>query len=83
MMVSPRRVTAARAVSMLTTRQLADHFGISPRVLLTRARRRGVKPVGTFGSIALAWPDTAKELLAPRASGAAGHARNLKRKGRE
>ena len=59
----------------LTTKQLAERFGISPRRILTIAQQRGVKG-HKIGSVRV-WTEEEASLLKPRVRGYQGHTRTI------
>ena len=57
---------------MLTTRQVAERLGVSPRRVLALAKDRRVAPAMIAGRSKL-WQASDVERLRPRAVGGAGH----------
>lgn len=49
---------------LTTTRELADALGVSPRMVLIRAAKRGVSPIGVLGRVKVWAPDAARKLKA-------------------
>lgn len=46
----------------MTTRELADAIGVSPRMVLIRAQKRKVAPIGVLGRVKVWAPDAARRL---------------------